>query len=378
MKINELHIINLRNHSQSSIEFGRNVNVIRGLNGSGKTTILEALSISSLSKTFLPTLDSALITSGESSYKINITALSDVEVGYKVSIEYQAGGRKKINSSIGENLNPKDILGIVPLVILSPDFKSLTFGSPQDKRQFLDTVLSQSSRQYVDESLKYKKYLKQRNALLSQNLREGKFNRDYFEILTDMFMKSASEIIFRRINFIKDFESIFIDSYTSVSNNQEIPGIKYLPDSIKLIEDLSKADIKILLETKYKSIINIEMKRGSTLFGPQRDDLTFTVNNLNSKDSASQGQHKSLLISIKLSEFEFLKNILNETPVILFDDIFSELDIERSSSVFSKIMENDAQTIITMTNSERLINKFDTNASYFNVDKGNVRKSNAQ
>jgi DNA replication and repair protein RecF len=120
------------------------------------------------------------------------------------------------------------------------------------------------------------------------------------------------------------------------------------------------------------------MKRGSTLFGPQRDDLTFTVNKLNSKDSASQGQHKSLLISIKLAEFEFLKNILNETPVILFDDIFSELDIERSSSVFSKIMENDAQTIITMTNSERLINKFDTNASYFNVDKGNVRKSNAQ
>ena len=248
MKINELHIINLRNHSQSSIEFGRNVNVIRGLNGSGKTTILEALSISSLSKTFLPTLDSALITSGESSYKINITALSDVEVGYKVSIEYQSGGRKKINSSIGENLNPKDILGIVPLVILSPDFKSLTFGSPQDKRQFLDTVLSQSSRQYVDESLKYKKYLKQRNALLSQNLREGKFNRDYFEILTEMFIKSASEIIFRRINFINDFENIFIDSYTSVSNNQEIPGINYLPDSIKLTAGLSKADINILLD----------------------------------------------------------------------------------------------------------------------------------
>lgn len=377
MIIKELHIARLRNHTSTTIEFGKTINVICGLNGSGKTTILEAVSIASLTKTFLPTLDSAMIKSGESSYGISAICSSDVDVDYKVNVEYKSGGRKKFQTSIGDNLNPKDVIGIIPLVILSPDFKSLTFGSPQDKRQFLDVVLSQSGRQYVDESLKYKKYLKQRNSLLNNYLRSGELNRDYFEILTDMFISSAVEIIYRRMNFIKEFRSFFVDSYTFVCNNDEIPNLEYKPDSFAYDLSLSKNDIASILRKRYNSLFNTELRRGSTLFGPHRDDLSFTINNLNSKDSASQGQHKSLLISIKLAEYEFLKNILNETPVIVFDDIFSELDTNRSAYVLEKILANKSQILITMTNAERFSKDHNIDASFIEIDKGIVRTINA-
>jgi DNA replication and repair protein RecF len=372
LKIKQVYISNLRNHTLSEINFNKGVNVIRGLNGSGKTTILEAISILSISKTFLPANDSALIKSGEDNYTLNCTAISDVGVDYKIKINYKSGSRKKISSSIGENLNPKDILGIIPIVILSPDHKSLTFGSPQDKRQFIDTVLSQSSKMYVDESLKYKKYLKQRNVLLTTYQKTGNLNKEYFEILTDMFIKSAIEIIHKRILFVNEFCTYFKNSYSVVSNRNETPGLIYKPDSVRADNSFTKAEIEDQLLKLRNKIMSSELKRGSTLFGPHKDDLIFTVNNLNSKDSASQGQHKSLLISIKLAEYEFLKNILNETPVILFDDIFSELDIERSNTVFEKIIYGDAQTIITMTNSERLMEKFHSVATYMNVENGKV------
>jgi len=373
LKIKELHITNLRNHTSSTINFSDKLNVIRGNNGTGKTTILEAISIASLSKTFLPTSDSALIKSGENFYQTKLTSRSSVDVEYRVIIEYKNGGRKKINSSIGENLNPKDIIGIIPIVVLSPDFKSLTFGSPADRRQFLDTVLSQSSKLYVNESLKYKKILKQRNALLSQNLKDGKLNKDFFQILTEQLIKSGSEILLKRVKFLVDFLPIFRESYLFISNLNEIPNIIYEPDNIKINEnEISKEYYENQYLTAYNKLCNSELRRGTTLFGPHRDDIIFTINNLKSKDSASQGQHKSLLISIKLAEFDFLARILNETPIILFDDIFSELDFERSNAVFSRVTNYDAQTIITMTNSERLMDNFHSIAKYFDIQNGEV------
>lgn len=373
MKLKEIHINNLRNHSSSSLNFGNSVNVISGANGSGKTTILEAISVISLSRTFLPCSDSSLIKAGEKFFKVSSLSSSDVDAPYKVNVEYKSGSRKKINASIGDNLNPKDIIGNIPLVILSPDFKSLTFGSPQDKRQFLDMVLSQSGRQYADESIKYKKYLKQRNAMLSNNLKNVALNLDYYEILTSMYIKSAVEIYYRRMNFIKSFKALFTESYQFVSNKRELAGIEYIPDSIKDNSINSKNDLEEFLKFRYKHLYNTEIRRGLSLFGPHKDDLIFSINGLNSKDSASQGQHKSLLISIKLAEFEFLKNILNETPVLLFDDIFSELDLERSEAVFDKIAKNNAQTILTLTNAERFINDFKLNSTFIEVENGEIK-----
>lgn len=375
MTIKRLNIEQLRNHKFSIVDFCDNINVISGLNGSGKTTILESVAISSLSKTFLPTPDSALIMSGEQAYKVSAIAESDVEVQYKVNLEYKIGSRKKINSTLGDNLNPKDIIGIIPVIVLSPDFKSLTFGAPQDKRQFLDLVLSQSSKLYSNESIKLRKYLKQRNALLSNYQKTGIFNKDYFEILTDMYIKSSSEIIYKRISFINDFKEIFRESYNYVSNKQELTDINYNPDSILMENSIIKEDIIEILNKRYNNLMNSELKRGSTLFGPHRDDVLITINNLNAKDSASQGQHKSLLVSLKLAEFEYLRSILNETPIILFDDIFSELDSVRSALIVEKIKQFEAQTIITMTDSEKFIKNSNFEFNHIEVENGKIRNN---
>ncbi|MBX3042751.1 MAG: DNA replication and repair protein RecF [Candidatus Kapabacteria bacterium] len=376
MHIKSININNFRNHSNTQIEFGDGVNVISGQNGSGKTTILEAVSVASLSKTFQPCLDISLIKSGEEYFSIKTSAISNVDAPYNVQIEYRKNQRKKINTSIGDNLNPKDIIGIIPLVVLSPDFKSLTFGSPQDRRQFLDMILSQSGRHYASETLRYRKLLKQRNSMLSEYLKSGSTNRDYYEILTDMLIKSAVEIYFKRLNFVSEFKNFFETSYKFVSNNIEVPEIIYMPDTIKNDEIKDKDSIKELLQRRYSDLSSSEFRRGSTLFGPHKDDIIFKINGLNSREAASQGQHKSLLISIKLAEFEYLKDILNETPVILFDDVFSELDTQRSNAVFSKIMENKAQTLITLTNAERFSDLNNISTVYYEVQNGIVRRHN--
>jgi DNA replication and repair protein RecF len=377
LRILELYIENFRNHIKTEILLNADLNVFFGLNGSGKTSILEAVSVNSLSKSFQSVNDSSLVQKNQNKFKTSFVSLSDVEVPYKVNVEYRTGTRKKIYGSYGDNLNPKDIIGIVPLVILSPDHKSLTYGSPQDKRQFLDMVLSQSGKQYVDEILKYKKYLKQRNSILAKYRIDNTINKEYFDILSDMFINSAVEIIFKRMNFIRDFKKYFLETFSRVSINHETPDIEYNPDTIGSELVQKKSDIHELLKRKQQSVSNHELKRGLSLFGPHRDDLTFFINELDSKTSASQGQHKSLLISIKLAEFSYLKNILNETPVLLFDDIFSELDEERSNSVFQLVMESSAQTLVTLTNAERFSNRIRQNSGFFEVIAGKVLRNDA-
>ncbi|GAB1372172.1 DNA replication and repair protein RecF [Candidatus Kapaibacterium sp.] len=373
MKINELHISNFRNHELSTLKFGNDLNLIRGLNGSGKTTILEAISVCALSKTFQPTQDVGLIKAKSTSYSLKLTAKSDLDIDYKISVDYRSNGRKIFNSSYGDNLLPKEVIGVIPLVILTPDNKNITFGSPGDRRQFLDTILSQSSKKYVDDALRNKKLLKQRNALLSQAAKSGNIDENLLQIISEQFIKCSADIIAKRIKFIYEFKPYFIDTYRYIADIPEVPDIVYLPDSIRdnAVDDVGQ--ITEILNERYQKINRIEKIRGATLFGPQRDDLLFTINGLKSKDSASQGQHKTLLISIKLAEFTFLNEILNETPVLLFDDIFSELDIERSNKVFSRVIENKSQTIITMTNSERLMGSFSSKAVFFDITEGKVQ-----
>ena len=181
MKINRIAISNLRNHSFSEIDIDKNLNVLYGLNGSGKTTLLEAIAVCAFSKSFQPVTDLSLIKYGQSSYFTELSAVNDLDISYKVKINYQSGSKKEINSTFGTNLLAKEIIGILPLVVLSPDLKIITSGSPQDRRDFIDRLLSQSSRTYLEKLMDYRKILKQRNNFLNRIKNERTFDRDLLE-----------------------------------------------------------------------------------------------------------------------------------------------------------------------------------------------------
>lgn len=376
MIIKNLTINNLRNHKQTEIELNDKINIFYGKNGVGKTTILEALSILSISKSFLPTNDSILISNEEKYYLLKCEAINDLTVPYWIKIQFNLNGKKIINSSLGDNLLPKNIIGEIPSIILSPDFKIITFGSPQDRRQFLDTVLSQSSKIYIDEALKIKRLLKQRNIILSEYTKTKEIDSNLFETITEMFINSASEIIHRRSKFINEFVEIFENYYKIVSDENEKCTLHYIPNILNNQNNSIIEKQKIRDEYTYYFSKNIdrELSRGMTLFGPQKDDIEFRISGNIAKEAASQGQHKSILLSLKFAEFELLRRLKKENPIMMLDDIFSELDIERSRNINQIISKLDCQTFITITNRDRFdtFNKIETNLAYYRLENGKI------
>jgi len=357
MHLRSLSLMNLRNHDQTDVEFSPVLNIIEGANGAGKTTILEGIAICGLSKSFLPTTETLLIRQTADFYRASAAALTDLGVPYKIAVQYAAGSRKMIGSSIGENLSPKEIIGEMPLIILSPDFKEITFGSPDHRRRFIDMMLSQASKRYAEESLNLKRILKQRNNILSQAKQHGTFNEDILEVWTTSFIETSAEIAHRRLQFISEFAPYFLEAYRQVTSEDERVEIRYEPDSLPP-EITANSPSIAELETAYLSVAKRrkteELRRGVTVFGAQKDDLYIGINGGNAREYASQGQHKSLLIALKAAEFEYLRNAKSEMPIMLFDDIFSELDKIRTERVFKNILHSGAQTFITTTESESL------------------------
>jgi DNA replication and repair protein RecF len=357
------------------------INVISGKNGAGKTSILEALSILSLSKSFQPTSDVNLICYGTGFYNLASFAKSDLEINYKISLRYNGSGRKIINSTFGDNLLPKEIIGEMPVVILSPDYKVITFGTPADRRQFIDSVLSQSTKIYVDDALKLKKYLKQRNAILSAYIKDGRLDNKLFETITELFIFTGADVIQRRSKFINEFKPFFKDSFKKISQELEEVELNYNPDGFDrnfFNKNITRNDVIERYKVLASNLRNQELRRGTTLFGPQKDDFEILINGGLAREAASQGQHKTLLISIKLAEYEFLKNIRNETPIFMLDDIYSELDDERSYNVTGLIASLKCQSLITVTNHEKFRQYSDLKdkINLISVFKGEIVRNN--
>jgi DNA replication and repair protein RecF len=374
MRIEKLQLTNFRNHRQTEIEFSSGINTVCGVNGSGKTSLLEAITICSISKSFLPVAESSVILWGEGFFSTSLIARNDIGLNYKISIKYTQGTKKQISSSYGDNLMAKDIIGLLPVVVLSPDFKTITFGAPQDRRQFIDSILCQTSKIYLDELIRFRKALKQRNNLLQQ-IKQGIAGSEILDTWTDLFIKSGSEIAFRRNNFIVDFIDYFKKIYANVSSGSEEVSMQYLPSGVPeaMLGSLPPKDHFVqVYKSNYNQLKASEIRRGTTLFGPQKDEFKICVNSGIARECASQGQHKSLLISLKFAEFDYIKTKMNETPVILLDDIFSELDRHRSDKTLELLNEHAAQTILTSTEPVSLQNelKNNSNSSLIYIENG--------
>jgi DNA replication and repair protein RecF len=377
MILTKLNVMNFRNHKSTFCEFSEKLNVLFGLNGSGKTSILEAISIACFSKSFLPTSDPNLIQSNEAFYNVNLQAKTDLSSDYKVSVKYDSNSKKIISNSYQDSCLAKDLIGAIPAVILSPDYKSITFGTPTDRREFLDKALSILSKRYLDEYIQFKKALKNRNSLLSTAKKDRFFDYALLAPWTNIFVEKSAELIFRRYQYLKELEPLFKHYYKIVSSANEEVAIKYVLPYIKdtLFEnEMTKNDLLEYMKDIAKNSIKEEVFRGVTIFGPQKDDIKFLINDRNARDSASQGQHKSLLISLKLAELDYLKHNKNENPIVLLDDIFSELDEFRSQKIIEILYELKNQIFITTAEKskiETLIPNY-KGASFFEVSKGEI------
>jgi DNA replication and repair protein RecF len=346
MKIFRTRLSNFRNHEASEFEFGAHMNVLLGENGMGKTNALEALSFLCLTKSFYAGADATALQREKSFFEIESSFESDGGKEFRIRIAYDDNRKEKkftINNAEVEKFS--SVLGMFPVVILSPENNSITFGSPADRRRFVDIVISQSSPGYVSDMMEYRRIVRQRNRILSDG--QGRSSAKELTPWTEMLIRYGSRIIDKRNRFLNEFAPYIANTYMQIVDERETPKIEYAP-TVALHGDSTLLDIEKLLETKIAKKNADEARFQTSLVGPHRDEIIFSLNGMSLKHFASQGQHKTFLVALKVAEFFYLKERCNETPVFLFDDVFSELDEYRSQKLLT-VVESLGQTFITAT-----------------------------
>ena len=378
MKIREIHVQKFRNHAQSDVVFGEGINAVLGENGEGKTNLLEAISYLCLTKSFFGSADGVVLQVGESRFEITGELETDEGIRYHVGVAYnQADGDKQflINKSSVEKFS--EVVGQFPVVVLSPESGAITTGGPVDRRRFLDFVISQSSKLYLEDLLEYRRVLRQRNRLLF----DSKVNRsDCTELLEpwdEELIERGSRITHRRGVFLKELQPIVHESYGKIAGRTEKPTINYQP-SVAESEGVSEEELRGAFRRELNRKSGEERRLGITLVGPHRDELELAINKLGVRSHASQGQHKTFLIALKVAEFLYLQNKRNERPILLLDDIFTELDNHRAERLLA-LTGSVGQAFITATSEGVFPPDFDWAGANkrFVVQKGTVAHAEA-
>ena len=367
MRIKKVQLTNFRNHTESSLEFSGGVNFITGANAQGKTSILEALSYVCLTRSFLQQCDSSVARLGGDNFSVDAAIETDKNVINKVRVAYETGAGKKYHLDSNEVRKNSDVIGLFPIVVLSPGDFALTGGAPSERRVFIDIVLSQVSRSYLEELTEYRRALKQRNKVLLDGKLNNFLDIDLLSAWTDALISHGTKIVARRISFVEEFSGVFSAAYRSLVESGETPSLKYEP-SFALDGCVDSSFRKAV-----NGLLKIERARGSTLAGPHRDDIGFFLNGMPIKDFASQGQHKTFLVALKVAEFHYIKHKLGETPAMLLDDVMTELDFTRATKTI-RTVEGLGQAFITATDmlsfDEKMVDMQDV--KYHSVKDGSV------
>lgn len=358
MVIRSVSLTHVRNHEHTEIPCARDVNVLTGQNGSGKTSILEAISLCAIAKSFVPVSDQALIQHGHDDCTSTVDAMRDLDVPYRVTVSVRNGTRKRITTAHGSSLTPRDIIGELPMVALSPDHKSVTFGGPAERRAFLDGVMAQSSRRFTELLYEHRRLLKQRNAALQHGASSG--GVDVLDVWTEQFVNVSAEIVERRHQFLVDVTPIVRSAYEAVSGAAEEIDVVYQPDVIThgTMEPgapFTAENVATAYRLASTHLRQRELARETTMFGPQKDEIAFMINGGLVRETASQGQHKSLLVALKLAECVLLHERCDERPVVLLDDVFSELDRDRCARVLDRVLLMGMQCFVTTTDGDNVM-----------------------
>lgn len=342
MILSELRLRNFRSHKNLDIKFSERLNYIAGGNGQGKTSILEAIYYLCTTKSN-SSPDSEVVRFGEEEFEAD--GLFKDGTGNNARVYYSAPENKKYFFLNGKQVHRvSEVIGKFPVVLLTPFDHSITQGSPADRRKFVDSVISQQSDVYLKTLLDYNKILKQRSSLLNK-LKEFR-SRELlieFDAWTERLISSGTALINYRKKFIDEFNEYINSSYKVIMESSELPGVNYnyLGGSCtENVEDYFREQIKTRRED--------ELRRGSNLVGPHKDDFVFAINNINLRTFGSQGQHKTFQVVLRFAEFFYLKDKTGSTPLFLLDDVFGELDANRAARI-SSYLSNIGQAFITIT-----------------------------
>lgn len=363
MKIKSLKIKNFRNYEFLKLQFDPAANIFYGDNAQGKTNILEAVYLSGTSKSHRGTRDKDMIQFGQTESHIET-------IVEKNEIEYQIDMHLKKNSPKGIAINKipirkaGELFGIVNLVFFSPEDLNIIKNGPGERRRFIDLELSQLDKVYLSDLANYNRTVNQRNHLLKEIEFSGnRESADTLDIWDLQLSQYGSRIIERRKRFVEEINEIISSIHQKLTGGRE---------EIRVIYEPSSGDMP--LEDAVRRNREKDIKLKSTSVGPHRDDICFLSGDLDIRKFGSQGQQRTAALSLKLSEIELVKRMIHDTPVLLLDDVLSELDKHRQNYLLDSI--HDIQTLITCTGVEEFVNhRFSIN-KVFHVHNGQVVNEN--
>ena len=364
MIIKSIELSNFRNYEDLKIHFDCGTNILYGDNAQGKTNILEAAFLSGTTKSHKGSRDKEMIRFSQNESHIRT-------VVEKNGMKYQIDMHLKKNRSKGIAINKipikkaSELFGILNIVFFSPEDLNIIKNGPSERRKFLDSEICQLDKIYLSDLMKYNKVLNQRNKLLKDIVFHPELENT-LSVWDIQLLSYGKKIIKRRNQFIEEINELVFDIHKKISGNREELILKYKPN----IEES-------FFEDELKKAKNKDMKYCQTSVGPHRDDILFSIGEVDIRKYGSQGQQRTSALSLKLSEIELVKKSIHDTPILLLDDVLSELDSNRQNYLLNSI--HNIQTIVTCTGLDEFVkNRFHIDKVFEVVDgqvfeNGNVR-----
>ena len=357
MKIDSIEVGNFRNYQNAKLEFHEHTNILYGDNAQGKTNILESIFVCGTSKSHKGSSDKELIRIGEEEAHIRMFMRKN-NIPHKIDMHFRKNKGKGIAIDGIPIKKSSELLGLINIIFFSPEDLRIVKNGPSERRKFINLELSQLDSLYLHELGEYNKVLAQRNKLLKQIVYKPSL-KDTISIWDMQLLEYGCKIIDRRKKFIETIAEIVADINSKLTGGKEYTRIIYEPNT-----DSSDFEKK-LLESREK-----DMHFCNTSVGPHRDDLSFINNDIDIRKYGSQGQQRTCALSLKLAEIELVKTMINDTPILLLDDVLSELDRNRQNYLLDSI--DNIQTIVTCTGLEEFIDSRLTLDRIFRITDGTV------
>lgn len=370
MQIKSLNLSHFRNYEQVALQFQPGLTIITGENAQGKTNLLEAIIMLSLAKSHRTHQDQEMI-QWDQKQAIIEAVIQTTHYETPLSLQLSRKGKvAKVNHLDQAKLS--HFIGKLNTVLFAPEDMQLIKGAPTLRRRFMDMELGQARPIYLNTLLQYQRVLKQRNLYLKQFGKTTKFDAVYFDILTTQFIELAEKVIDARVEFIQQLSSLASPIHQRLSNERDDLRLVYLNGSHEY-QPLMTEERLASLQQQASHVSAREIEQGITLFGPHRDDFICYVNDRKAQFYGSQGQQRTIVLSLKLAEVELIHQLTGEYPVLLLDDVLSELDDERQHLLMHDI-ENKVQTFLTTATIKNLNFERLNQADIFHVENGEITK----
>ncbi|WP_208560522.1 DNA replication/repair protein RecF [Marinilactibacillus kalidii] len=369
MYLKDLQLRGYRNYDQAEAVFSQNINVFLGENAQGKTNMMESIYLLAMARSHRTANDKELIGWDQEFAKVT-GRIEKTQGGFPLEIVLSKKGKKaKLNHLEQKKLSA--YIGHLNVILFAPEDLSLVKGSPSVRRKFLDMEMGQMSPIYLHHLVEYQKILKQRNHYLKQARFKDKVDQTYLDVLTDQLAAEGAEVLNERFKFTKRLQEWAEPIHRSISQGKEQLRIEYA-SSIPINSEQDKTQLMNDLLDQFKKNQQRELDQGTTVSGPHRDDLRFYINDKNVQTYGSQGQQRTTALSVKLAEIELMFEMTGEYPVLLLDDVLSELDDDRQTHLLKSIQDK-VQTFLTTTSLDGVKKELLNDPRIFNVSSGQIK-----